>query len=65
MTGTRGHLDHVAFRTSGLARFVARLDALNVAFEQNFVPELGLTQLFFTDPAGTGLEVGFPGERGP
>lgn len=63
MTGARGHLDHVAFRTSGLALFVARLEALNVPFEQNYVPELELTQLFFSDPAGTGLEVGFARER--
>ena len=63
MAGARGHLDHVAFRTSGLVRFVARLKAQNVSFKQNYVPELELTQLFFSDPAGTGLEVGFRGEH--
>lgn len=63
--GARGHLDHVAFRTRGLAQFAARLEAMKVPFERNYVPELELTQLFFTDPAGTGLEVGFAGERAP
>lgn len=63
MIGARGHLDHVAFRTQGVARFVARLETLDVPFERNYVAELELTQLFFTDPVGTGLEVGFPGER--
>jgi len=65
MIGARGHLDHVAFRMNGLARFVARLETLEVPFELDYVPELELTQLFVSDPAGTGLEVRFPGERAP
>jgi catechol 2,3-dioxygenase-like lactoylglutathione lyase family enzyme len=63
LEGAGGHLDHVAFRTKGLSGFTARLEALSVPFERDYVPELELTQLFFTDPAGTGLEVNFPGER--
>jgi len=63
MISARGHLGYVAFRTHGLAGFVARLATLNARFEQNDVPALELTQLFFTDPAGTGLKAGFPGER--
>ena len=61
-TGTRGYLDHVAFQTSGLEAFVARLNSLGLEFRTSYVPELDMTQLFFKDPAGTGLEVNFPGE---
>lgn len=58
-----GHLDHVAFRTSGLREFVTRLGVLGLDFRRAYIPELDLTQLFFCDPAGTGLEVNFSGER--
>jgi catechol 2,3-dioxygenase-like lactoylglutathione lyase family enzyme len=61
--GAGGHLDHVAFRTRGLREFVTRLGVLGVDFHRAYVPELDLTQLFFSDPAGTGLEVNFAGER--
>lgn len=57
------HLDHVAFRSAGLAAFTARLRDAGIAYRSNYIPELGITQLFFSDPAGTGLEVNFPGER--
>ena len=63
--GGGGHLDHVAFQTTGLPGFTARLEALGVPFRRAFIPELEMTQLFFSDPAGTGLEVNFPGERTP
>jgi catechol 2,3-dioxygenase-like lactoylglutathione lyase family enzyme len=61
--GAGGHLDHVAFRTSGLREFVTRLGDLGVDFHRAYVQELDLTQLFFSDPAGTGLEINFSGER--
>lgn len=60
-----GYLDHVAFRASGLPEFMARLEALGLPFDRAYIPELEMTQLFFSDPAGTGLEVNFPGERAP
>jgi catechol 2,3-dioxygenase-like lactoylglutathione lyase family enzyme len=37
----------------------------HVAFQACHVPVLELTQLFFDDPAGNGLEVNFPGEAMP
>jgi catechol 2,3-dioxygenase-like lactoylglutathione lyase family enzyme len=61
----RGHLDHVAFRASGLRDFLSRLAASAVDYRSSHVAELELTQLFFTDPAGTGLEVNFVGEDLP
>jgi catechol 2,3-dioxygenase-like lactoylglutathione lyase family enzyme len=63
--GGGGHLDHVAFQAAGLAEFLARLEAHGIRYRSSHVPELQLTQLFFSDPAGTGLEVNFPGEAMP
>jgi catechol 2,3-dioxygenase-like lactoylglutathione lyase family enzyme len=56
-------LDHVAFQAAGLEAFRARLDALGIAYRSSYIPELHMSQLFFSDPAGTGLEVNFPRER--
>lgn len=56
------HLDHVAFRSAGLSAFTARLRDAGIDYRSNYIPELGITQLFFSDPAGTALEVSFPGE---
>ena len=60
-----GHLDHVAFQAVGLSEFLARLEAHGIHYRSSRVPELELTQLFFSDPAGTGLEVNFRGEAMP
>ena len=60
----KGYLDHVAFRSSGLADVRKRLEANGVEYRASYIDELEMTQLFFTDPAGTGLEVNFPGESG-
>jgi len=57
-----GYLDHVAFRLSGLAGLVERLEATKVTYRISHRPELNMTQLFFKDPAGTGLEANFIGE---
>lgn len=59
----KGHLDHVAFRGQGLVAMKRRLEEAGVSYRSNFIEELEMTQLFFDDPAGTGLEVNFPGER--
>jgi len=53
----KGHLDHVAFRTTDLDALVARLESWGVSYTKVHVPERGMTQVFFSDPAGTGLEV--------
>jgi catechol-2,3-dioxygenase len=58
------HLDHVAFQAAGLAEFTNRLERSGVAYRRHFIPELAMTQLFLEDPAGTGIEVNFPGEGG-
>jgi catechol 2,3-dioxygenase-like lactoylglutathione lyase family enzyme len=57
--GANGFLDHIAFRASGPAVFVERLERHSVAYRRSRIEELGMTQLFFEDPAGTGLELNF------
>ena len=61
----RGYLDHVAFQTTGLDAFLARLEAHGIPYRSSHVAALELTQLFFEDPAGNGLEINFPGEVMP
>jgi len=56
------YLDHIAFRSSGLAAVQEQLDQNGVAYRRSFISEFEMTQLFFKDPAGTGLEINFPGE---
>lgn len=59
----RTHLDHVAFRSTGIEALRTRLEARGVDYRSFYVSELDLSQLFFSDPAGNGVEVNFPGER--
>ena len=58
----RSHIDHVAFRMTGLRAVVKRLEANGIDFRIDQVPEIDMTQLFFKDPAGNGLEANFVGE---
>ena len=58
----RGHLDHVAFRADGQEAMMQRLADAGVTFLVDHVPELNMTQLFFEDPAGNGLEANFIAE---
>jgi catechol 2,3-dioxygenase-like lactoylglutathione lyase family enzyme len=57
-----GHLDHVAFRASGLKEVLQRLEGLGIDYRSSYIDELALTQLFLRDPAGTGLELNFRDE---
>ena len=60
--GQRGHLDHVAFRAHDPEAMMQRLADVGVAFHVDHIPELNMTQLFFEDPAGNGLEANFIAE---
>jgi RimJ/RimL family protein N-acetyltransferase/catechol 2,3-dioxygenase-like lactoylglutathione lyase family enzyme len=62
--GGRGCLDHVAFRSDDVAPIERRLESLGVDYRSNYVQELDMTQIFFTDPAGTGVEVNCIGAGG-
>ena len=54
-----GALDHVAFRATGLAGMQQRLRDLDVDFDEQTVPGLGLCQVFLNDPDGIRLEFNF------
>lgn len=51
--------DHVAFTCTDLPSASARLKAHGVAFQMDEVPLTGQRQIFFTDPAGNGIELNF------
>jgi len=55
----RGYFDHVAFQVTGLSKMISRLRAQNVEYRLARIPEIGMTQIFLSDPAGTGVEANF------
>jgi catechol-2,3-dioxygenase len=55
--------DHVAFSCTGLRETIARLQRLDIRFASDDVPGTGQHQLFFSDPAGNGVELNFAGEE--
>lgn len=57
-------VDHIAFRSSGAAGFVAHLERLGLAYQQQNVPQAGY-QIFLRDPVGTLLEFNFANEEAP
>jgi catechol 2,3-dioxygenase-like lactoylglutathione lyase family enzyme len=58
-----GALDHIAFAATGLSKMRARLIKLRVPFHERCVPDLGLHQVFLTDPTGVTLELNFPADE--
>ena len=57
-------VDHIAFRSSGAAGFIAHLECLGLPYQQQNVPEAGY-QIFLRDPMGTLLEFNFANEEAP
>lgn len=57
-----GHLDHVAFQARGLDQLITRLAEAGIEYRLAHIPEIALSQVFFNDPTGNGLEVNFQGE---
>jgi catechol 2,3-dioxygenase-like lactoylglutathione lyase family enzyme len=57
-TGT-GVIDHLAFRASGLADMIARLQRMGVEAKARRVNAQGLFQLFVFDPNGVKVELNF------
>jgi catechol-2,3-dioxygenase len=58
----RGTFDHVAFACTDLPGFEARLSTLGIVYRRGQVPRTGQIQLFFSDPAGNGVELNFAPE---
>ncbi len=51
--------DHAAFACSNLGEFEKRLGEFEIPYRRVLVPQTGQLQLFFTDPAGNGVELNF------
>lgn len=58
----QGYLDHVAFQSAGLDAMVEALESKGIPYNVHTFTEANMTQLFFRDPAGIGVEVNFLGE---
>lgn len=56
-----GRLDHIAFRGEDYDAMVATLDARNISFRRNEVPDFRLRQIFLHDPDGIFIELNFHG----
>jgi len=54
--------NHAAFKCSGLKEFERRLARQGVEYKTSRNTELKRVQLFFSDPAGNGVELNFPDE---
>ena len=59
MEPATGHLDHISFRTHGLAEIRTHLGRLGVPFTEAPVPGWPLHQLFLHDPRGLKIEMTF------
>jgi catechol 2,3-dioxygenase-like lactoylglutathione lyase family enzyme len=61
-----GVIDHMAFDAEGLARVLATLERMGVAFQCQRQVGTGAWQLFFADPNGATVELDFvPEEQAP
>ena len=58
-----GHIDHFAFRAIGLTRYIERLKTMNIDYSARFNESSKVTQVFFRDPLGIKIEIGFLGEK--
>lgn len=54
-----GHLDHIAFRSRGLAEMRRHLQAQGIAFTEAPIPGWNIHQLFLHDPRGLRIELTF------
>ena len=51
--------DHVAFTATDYVATIARLEKLEVKFRTREIADAGQKQIFFSDPAGNGIELNF------
>lgn len=54
--------NHAAFKCSGLEECQQRLSDNGVEYTSAHIPEINLSQLFLSDPAGNGVELNFTNE---
>jgi catechol 2,3-dioxygenase-like lactoylglutathione lyase family enzyme len=55
--GAQGFFDHFAIHTEDLTPIIERLDTIAHKYKMFQISEIGLSQLFFKDLTGTGVEV--------
>lgn len=55
--GSTGALDHISFRSRGLAAMMQRLRERKVEFGENILPDARVHQLFLFDPFGLKVEL--------
>lgn len=60
LKGSTSTFDHLAFSCEDYEAFIERLRRSNVEFTVDRVPLVGQLQIFFSDPAGNGIELSFP-----
>ena len=51
--------DHVAFTATDYDASIARLEKLGIMFRTRAISDAGQKQIFFSDPAGNGIELNF------
>jgi glyoxylase I family protein len=51
--------DHVAFTATDYDATIARLEKLGIKFRTREISDAGQKQIFFSDPAGNGIELNF------
>lgn len=54
-----GHVDHISFRSQGLAEVREHLRSQGIAFDEAPIPGWSIHQLFFKDPRGLKIEMTF------
>ena len=57
---TGSTFDHVAFTCNDIASATARLRTRGIPYHIDVVPQTGEQQVFFSDPAGNGVELNGP-----
>lgn len=57
---SKSTFNHAAFRCTGLAEVEQRLQSLGISYRTARISGVEITQLFFSDPAGNGVELNFP-----
>lgn len=55
--GAKPSFDHIAFRTRDIVHIKNKLRTMGLEFEEEYLEELCMTQLFLRDPMGHGLEI--------
>jgi catechol-2,3-dioxygenase len=62
--GGASTFDHAAFSCTGRMQYEQRLSEMGISYKVSVVPETTQSQLFFSDPAGNGVELNFDARDG-